>query len=59
MLLVAGGSGITFVLSILEDLVQKHAKGHSRVCAIDVIWSVADPCKLTLSSAPPNLSQRD
>ena len=44
-LLVAGGSGITFVLSILADLLQKHGEGRSRLRVIEVVWSVADPCK--------------
>ncbi|ETW75457.1 ferric reductase [Heterobasidion irregulare TC 32-1] len=46
-LLVAGGSGITFVLSILADLLQKHGEGRSRLRVIEVVWSVADPSALT------------
>ena len=42
VVLVAGGSGISFVMSILDDMLQKHADGKSRVCAIEVIWSVMD-----------------
>ena len=45
-LLVAGGSGITFVLSMLSDLLQRHEEGCSRLRVIEVVWSVADPCKL-------------
>ncbi|KAI0034711.1 hypothetical protein K488DRAFT_44902 [Vararia minispora EC-137] len=42
VLLAAGGSGISYILSILEDLVQKHIDGHSRVRIIEIIWSVGD-----------------
>jgi Ferric reductase NAD binding domain len=41
--LVAGGSGISYVMSVLDDMLQKHARGRSRVCVIEVIWSVTDP----------------
>jgi ferric-chelate reductase len=47
VLLVAGGSGISHVLSLLDDLLAKHAQGHSRVRAIEVVWTVADPSSLT------------
>ncbi|THH20581.1 hypothetical protein EW146_g795 [Bondarzewia mesenterica] len=46
-LLVAGGSGITFVLSVLSDLLQKHEEGRSRLRVVQVVWSVADPSALT------------
>lgn len=42
-LLVAGGSGVTFILSVLEDILQKHAEGRSRLRVIEVVWSVSDP----------------
>lgn len=38
---VAGGSGVTFALSAVQDLVLAGAK--SRIQVIEVIWSVADP----------------
>lgn len=41
-LLVAGGSGISFILSLLDDLVNKHVEGRSRTRAIEVVWSVGD-----------------
>jgi len=41
--LVAGGSGISYVMSVLDDILRKHADGKSRVCVIEVIWSVMDP----------------
>ncbi|KAI0055968.1 hypothetical protein BV25DRAFT_1668797 [Artomyces pyxidatus] len=46
-LLVAGGSGITYVLSILDDILQKHAQGRSRLRAIELIWAITDPDSLT------------
>ncbi|KAA1477942.1 hypothetical protein DENSPDRAFT_885508 [Dentipellis sp. KUC8613] len=45
--LVAGGSGITFVLGVLEDLLHKHVEGRSRLCAVDVVWSVANASAVT------------
>lgn len=45
VVLVAGGSGISYVLGVLDDLLQKHACGRSRVRVIEVIWSVRDPGK--------------
>ena len=39
---VAGGSGITFALSSIADLVQKDVKGHSRLKIIHLVWSVQD-----------------
>jgi hypothetical protein len=41
--LVAGGSGISYVMSVLDDMLQKHASGMSHVRVIEVIWSVMDP----------------
>ena len=41
--LVAGGSGITFALSVIQDLVQKDLKGESRVKVIELVWIVQDP----------------
>ena len=42
VVLVAGGSGISYVMSILDDMLQKHANGKSHVRIIEVIWSVMD-----------------
>ncbi|THH16312.1 hypothetical protein EW146_g4311 [Bondarzewia mesenterica] len=56
-LLIAGGSGITFVLSVLSDLLQKHAAGSSRLRVLDVVWSVPDPGKLFASSTILNIDQ--
>jgi hypothetical protein len=41
--IVVGGSGITFGLSVVKDLVQKDLKGMSRVKAIELIWTFSDP----------------
>jgi ferric-chelate reductase len=37
-----GGSGITFALSAITDLVQKDLQGSSRIKAIHLIWCVQD-----------------
>ncbi|KAI0051583.1 hypothetical protein FA95DRAFT_1602600 [Auriscalpium vulgare] len=42
-LLIAGGSGITYILSVLEDILQKHSEGRSRLRVIEVVWSIGDP----------------
>ena len=43
---VVGGSGITFALSAVQDLVQKDLKGQSRLKIIELIWIVQDPASL-------------
>jgi len=43
---VCGGSGISFGLSAVQDLVQKDTEGASRVKVIELIWSVQDPVSL-------------
>ena len=53
--LIAGGSGITYSLSVLEDLVLKDLNKESRVKSINLVWSIPDPASLvpllpTLSS---------
>ncbi|KZV76838.1 hypothetical protein PENSPDRAFT_679855 [Peniophora sp. CONT] len=47
VVLVAGGSGISCVLGILDDLTEAHATGRSRVRSIEIVWVVADPAALT------------
>ncbi|KAH8823322.1 hypothetical protein DL96DRAFT_270256 [Flagelloscypha sp. PMI_526] len=42
-MIVAGGSGISFALSIVQDLIQKDLTGQSRVKIINLVWSVRDP----------------
>lgn len=44
---VVGGSGITFALSALQDLVRVDLEGASRVKVIELVWSVQDPSSLT------------
>ncbi|KAI9457618.1 ferric reductase like transmembrane component-domain-containing protein [Lactarius psammicola] len=46
VILVAGGSGISYATSVLDDILQKHASGKSNVRVIEVVWSVADPDSL-------------
>lgn len=47
---VIGGSGITFALGAIQDLVQKDLDGRSRVKVIELIWMIQDPGILSLSS---------
>ncbi|KIJ60791.1 hypothetical protein HYDPIDRAFT_170073 [Hydnomerulius pinastri MD-312] len=44
---IVGGSGITFALSAVQDLIQRDLEGSSRVKIIELIWSIQDPCSLT------------
>ncbi|KAG1732109.1 ferric reductase like transmembrane component-domain-containing protein [Suillus lakei] len=39
---IVGGSGITFALSAVQDILQRDSEGASRVKIIEVIWSVQD-----------------
>jgi hypothetical protein len=55
VVLIAGGSGITYSLSVLADLVLKDLNNESRVKSIYLVWSIPDPASLvpllpTLSS---------
>ncbi|KAF5392171.1 hypothetical protein D9757_001604 [Collybiopsis confluens] len=43
---VAGGSGISFALSAIQELIQKDREGQSRVKVIQLVWSVQDPASL-------------
>lgn len=43
-LVVAGGSGITYALGVVHDLLQKDREGRSRLKCIELVWSVQDPC---------------
>ncbi len=40
---VVGGSGITFALSAIQDIVQRDIAGESRVKVIELVWIVSDP----------------
>ncbi|KAF5337828.1 hypothetical protein D9758_015706 [Tetrapyrgos nigripes] len=43
---VVGGSGISFALSAIQELIQKDLDGNSRVKFIQLVWSVQDPASL-------------
>ncbi|KIM76946.1 hypothetical protein PILCRDRAFT_825962 [Piloderma croceum F 1598] len=45
---VCGGSGISFGLSAVQDLVRKDLEGRSRVKVIELIWTVQDPASLVI-----------
>lgn len=44
-LIIAGGSGITYALGVVQDLLQKDREGRSRLKVIELVWSVRDPCE--------------
>ncbi|KAF9479536.1 hypothetical protein BDN70DRAFT_688824 [Pholiota conissans] len=43
---VVGGSGITFALAAIQDLIERDLKGESRVKIIELVWVVPDPASL-------------
>ncbi|KEP48010.1 ferric reductase NAD-binding domain protein [Rhizoctonia solani 123E] len=43
LLLVLGGSGITFGFSVLEDIIAKKASGDARTMCISFVWAVQQP----------------
>ncbi|KAJ7750463.1 hypothetical protein DFH07DRAFT_746203 [Mycena maculata] len=43
---VAGGSGITFALSAVQELIQYDIKGESHVRVIELIWVIQDAASL-------------
>jgi len=43
---VVGGSGVSFALSAIQDLIAKDLRGQSRVKIIELIWTVQDPAAL-------------
>lgn len=51
-LIVCGGSGITFGLSILQDLVAKDAVGECRLKYVELIWVVPSQANLEGSVLP-------
>ena len=53
IMLVLGGSGITFGTSVLEDMVAKKLSGAARATCINFIWVVQQPCKY-FSDGRPN-----
>jgi len=44
---VAGGTGITFALSVIQDLMRKDLNAESRVKILELIWVIQDPASLT------------
>ncbi|RPD56546.1 incomplete iron reductase [Lentinus tigrinus ALCF2SS1-7] len=46
-LFVAGGSGITFALAAVQDLMKKDLEYRSRVRAMELVWCIQDPSALT------------
>jgi ferric-chelate reductase len=43
---IAGGSGITFALSAVQDIIQQDLQGRSRVKIIELVWIVQDPAAI-------------
>lgn len=44
-MLVAGGSGITYALSTVQELITKGAESASRVRVVELVWCITDPCE--------------
>ncbi|KJA18253.1 hypothetical protein HYPSUDRAFT_205502 [Hypholoma sublateritium FD-334 SS-4] len=51
---IVGGSGITFALSAIQDIIQKDLAGESRVKVVELVWIISDPA--SLSPLLPHLS---
>jgi len=43
---VAGGSGITYALANMRELMRRAAQGKTRVKIIELVWSIPDPASL-------------
>ncbi|KAF7364517.1 Ferric reductase transmembrane component 5 [Mycena venus] len=43
---IVGGGGITFALSVIQELIQQDSRGESRVRVIELIWIVQDASSL-------------
>ncbi|KAH9946886.1 iron reductase [Amylocystis lapponica] len=43
---VAGGSGITYALGAVRELMQRASEGRTRVKVIELVWSIPDPASL-------------
>ncbi|ELU42157.1 ferric reductase NAD binding domain-containing protein [Rhizoctonia solani AG-1 IA] len=54
VMLVLGGSGITFGTSVLEDIIAKKASGAARAMCINFVWAIQHPCES--AAADPYLS---
>jgi ferric-chelate reductase len=59
VVVVVGGSGVTFALSVVQELIQKDLEGKSKVKVIDVIWTVQDPGILALISFSVTVARTD
>ncbi|KAI0946789.1 hypothetical protein AcW1_010148 [Taiwanofungus camphoratus] len=46
VMIVAGGSGITYALSTVQELMKKDAQRSSRVKIVEFVWSVPNPSNL-------------
>ena len=47
---IVGGSGITYALAGIEELIQKDLKGESRTKIIELVWIIQDPGTVKLST---------
>ncbi|KAI0916569.1 hypothetical protein AcV5_003023 [Taiwanofungus camphoratus] len=45
-MIVAGGSGVSYAMATVEDLLRKGLEGTSRVGVIELVWSVRNPAAL-------------
>lgn len=45
VMLVLGGSGITFGTSVLEDIIFKRLNGTACATCINFVWAVHHPCE--------------
>ncbi|KAJ6465131.1 hypothetical protein DFH09DRAFT_1225660 [Mycena vulgaris] len=43
---IVGGSGISFAMAAIQELIDKDLRGQSRVKIIELIWTVQDPAAL-------------
>ena len=44
-MIVSGGSGITYALSTVEDLLESRVVGAGRTRVVELVWSVQNPCR--------------
>ena len=47
-MLVAGGSGITYALSTVQELITKSAESASRTRVVELVWCITDPSEYSL-----------
>ncbi|KAJ7489401.1 hypothetical protein FB451DRAFT_689318 [Mycena latifolia] len=43
---IVGGSGISFAMAAIQELIDQDLRGHSRVRLIELVWTVQDPAAL-------------